>query len=69
MDAHVVGNKIAELRKALHLTQQQLAESLSVTNKAVSKWETGSGLPDIAIVPSLAAALGVSVDEIISDDA
>ena len=67
MDAHVVGNKIAELRKSLNLTQQQLAEALLVTNKAVSKWETGNGLPDILMLPSLAAVLGVSVDEIISN--
>ena len=67
MDAHAVGRRIAAFRKSLGLTQQELAERLSVTNKAVSKWETGGGLPDIAILPSIAAALGVSVDEIIAD--
>ena len=50
------------------MTQQQLAERLSVTNKAISKWETGGGLPDIALLPALASALGISVDELISDD-
>jgi len=67
MDAQIVGRKISELRKARNFTQQQLADELAVTNKAVSKWETGGGLPDIAMLPTLASVLGVSVDEIISD--
>jgi len=67
LDASTVGSKIAGLRKAQGMTQQQLADELSVTNKAVSKWETGGGLPDIAMLPILATALGVSVDELISD--
>ena len=67
MDAQKVGSKIAELRKKRNMTQQQLADEISVTNKAVSKWETGGGLPDISILPALASVLGVSVDEIISD--
>ena len=66
MDSQIVGSKIAELRKSRNMTQQQLADELSVTNKAVSKWETGGGLPDIAILPALATALNVSVDEIVS---
>jgi len=66
MDAQMVGDKIAKLRKARNMTQQQLADELSVTNKAVSKWETGAGLPDIAMLPTLASVLGVSVDDIIS---
>ena len=66
MDSQIVGSKIAELRKSRNLTQQQLADELSVTNKAVSKWETGGGLPDIAILPTIASVLGVSTDEILS---
>jgi len=49
------------------MTQQQLADELLVTNKAVSKWETGSGLPDIAILPTLASVLGVTTDDILSN--
>jgi len=49
------------------MTQQQLANELSVTNKAVSKWETGVGLPDIAILPTLASVLGVTTDELLSN--
>ena len=66
MDAQIVGERIAKLRKSHSMTQKQLADELSVTYKAVSKWETGAGLPDIAMLPALASALNVSVDEIIS---
>jgi len=66
MDAKIVGGRIANLRKSHNMTQKQLADELSVTDKAVSKWETGAGLPDIAILPALATALNVSVDEIVS---
>jgi len=61
-----IGKKIADLRKASGMTQQQLADKLSVTNKAISKWETGRGLPDTAILPTLASVLGVSIDDIMS---
>ncbi|MCL2627709.1 MAG: helix-turn-helix domain-containing protein [Oscillospiraceae bacterium] len=67
MDTLIIGNKIAALRKSQGLTQQQLADILSVTNKAVSKWESGGGLPDIRQLPSLACALGVSIDQLISE--
>jgi transcriptional regulator with XRE-family HTH domain len=49
------------------MSQQQLADELSVTNKAISKWETGNGLPNVTILPTLASVLGVSIDAIISD--
>jgi transcriptional regulator with XRE-family HTH domain len=68
MDAMIVGNKIAKYRKEKNMTQQQLAEKLAVTNKAVSKWETGAGLPDIAILPILASELGVSLDDLVSEE-
>jgi len=66
MDAKIVGGRIVKLRKSHNMTQKQLADELSVTDKAVSKWETGAGLPDIAMLPALATALSVSVDEIVS---
>ena len=56
MDAQVVGERIANLRKLHNMTQKQLADKISVTYKAVSKWETGAGLPDIAMLPALASA-------------
>lgn len=65
MTAKEVGARISDLRTASGMTQIQLAEKLSVTNKAVSKWETGEGFPDITTLPLLALELGVSVDEIL----
>lgn len=66
MEDTITGKKIADLRKASGMTQQQLADELSVTNKAISKWETGRGLPDTAILPILASVLGVSIDDLMS---
>jgi transcriptional regulator with XRE-family HTH domain len=67
MDANVIGKRIAKLRKLRNMTQQQLADELSVTYKAVSKWETGNGLPDVAMMPALASTLNVSVDDIMTE--
>lgn len=57
MDAVFTGSKIAERRKALGLTQKELAEKLHVTDKAVSKWERGINFPDLGLMESIAAAL------------
>jgi transcriptional regulator with XRE-family HTH domain len=65
MEAKAVGIKIAKYRKEKNMTQAELAEILAVTNKAVSKWETGAGLPDIATLPTLASALDVNVNDLI----
>ncbi len=62
MDEHSIGKTIAELRKAKTWTQVELAEKLHVTDKAVSKWESGAGLPEISQFPSLAALFDVSID-------
>ncbi|MCL2627710.1 MAG: helix-turn-helix domain-containing protein [Oscillospiraceae bacterium] len=67
MDARIVGEKIIKQRKLLGLTQQELADKLFVSNKTVSKWESGGGLPDTAILPALASALSVSVDDIMAE--
>ena len=61
-----IGKKIRELRIARNLTQEALAAELSVTPQAISKWETGKGLPDITLLESLAKALGVSLPELFS---
>lgn len=68
MDAHKTGNFIAELRKEKGLTQLQLAEMICVSDKAVSKWETGRGLPDVSLLKPLGEALGVSVGELLSGE-
>ena len=66
MNAYVTGNTIKQLRESKALTQAQLAERLGVSAKAVSKWETGKGLPDITLIQPLAHALQVSVAELLS---
>ena len=66
MDNKEIGRFIAKQRKAKDLTQSDLAGMLSISNKTVSKWETGEGLPDVSYLPELANALGVTVDEILS---
>lgn len=63
-----IGMFISEKRKALGLTQQELAEKLQITNKAVSKWETGDGMPDVQLLSPLANELGVTVDEILNGE-
>lgn len=65
LDNEKIGRFIAAKRKEAGYTQQQLAERLGITNKAVSKWETGEGLPDISLFPVLGEVLGVSVDELL----
>ena len=64
MDKAKMGTFIKEQRIALGMTQQQLAEQLHITNKAISRWETGNAYPDIALLDDLAAALSVSVEEL-----
>ncbi len=64
MDPYVTGSTISELRKKKGITQKQLADNLCVSDKAVSKWETGHGLPDITLLQPLAEALGVSLAEL-----
>ena len=59
-----MGTFIKEQRMALGMTQQQLAEQLHITNKAISRWETGNAYPDISLLDDLAAVLSVSVEEL-----
>ena len=66
MDAKVTGCFIAQLRKELGLTQKELAEKLEVTDKAISRWDTGKGLPDTSLLKPLAEIFGVSVGELLS---
>lgn len=66
MDMYVTGAAVKALREEKGLTQAALADRLGVSGKAVSKWETSRGLPDITLLEPLAAALGVSVCELLS---
>ena len=61
MDTYVTGITIKNLREKKGLTQTELADILGVSSKAVSKWETAKGLPDISLIEPLANALSVSV--------
>jgi len=68
MTSYVTCSAIRSLREGAGLTQRQLAERIGVTDKAVSKWETGRGLPDVTLVEPIARALGVSVAELLSGE-
>ena len=68
MNQYVTGVIIKRLRESKNMTQQQLAEKLNVSDKAISKWETSRGYPDISLVEPLADALGVSIIELFSGE-
>ena len=68
MEQNKMGSFIALQRKQLSMTQQDLADKLNLTNKAVSKWETGEGYPDISVLPALAEVLHVTVDELLKGE-
>lgn len=66
MDNYVTGAVIKKLRENKKMTQEELAQKIFVTSKAVSKWETGKGFPDIGLLEALGKALDVSVIELLS---
>lgn len=68
MNTYITGATIKKLREAKGITQLQLAEKIGVTAKAVSKWETAKGLPDISLIEHLSQALSVSVMELMSGE-
>ena len=68
MDSYVTGAVIRKLREGKKLTQEELARRIHVSGKAVSKWETGKGYPDVSLLEPLAEALGISVIELLSGD-
>lgn len=68
MNQYVTGMVIKELREKNNMTQAALAEKLSVSDKAVSKWETGKGYPDITLLESIAKAFGISVTELMDGE-
>ena len=68
MDQIKIGKFIAECRKKAGMTQMQLAEKLGVTDRAVSKWETGKSLPDAAIMLDLCAMLHITVNDLLTGE-
>lgn len=65
MDMQKIGQFLAALRKCRGLTQQEVADRLGVSDKTVSKWECGNGLPDITAIPAIAELFEVTADEIL----
>lgn len=68
MNQEAIGKFIADCRKEKNLTQMQLAEKLNITNRAVSKWETGKSCPDVSIMLELCDILGITVNELLSGE-
>ena len=68
MDQEKIGRFIADLRKEQSMTQKELAQRLSVSDKTVSKWETGRGLPEISIMENLCRTLNISINELLSGE-
>ena len=68
MDLSKIGSFIAECRKNKKITQEQLADKLCITNRAVSKWERGLSLPDASIMLELCAILDISVNELLNGE-
>lgn len=65
MDQMKIGKFIAQLRKEQNMTQLELATKLGVTDRAVSKWENGRGLPDLSLIKPLSDALSISINELL----
>lgn len=68
MDQIQIGKFIAESRKSRNLTQRQLADVLSISDKTISKWECGKGLPEVSLMLPLCAALDITVNDLLSGE-
>ena len=63
-----IGEKINQLRKEKGMTQKELASELNVTDKAISRWESGQGNPDLELIPKIASIFNVTTDFLLKDD-
>lgn len=68
MDQIKIGQFISQMRKEKGLTQRQLADELLISDRTVSKWETGKGMPDVSLMMPLCETLGISVNELLSGE-
>lgn len=68
MDQVRIGRFIAEMRKTQNFTQRQLADLLSVSDKTISKWECGKGLPEVSLMLPLCDALHITVNDLLSGE-
>lgn len=64
----IIAKNIADLRKAMNLTQAELAEKLNYSDKAISKWERGESIPDVSVLKSIADIFSVKVDYLLTED-
>ena len=62
MDQEKIGKFIFELRKEKKMTQQELADKIGVTDRAISKWENGRGMPDLSLMKPLCDVLGITLN-------
>lgn len=60
------GEKLAELRKAMSLTQEEMSERIGVSPKAISRWENDATMPDVMLLPTIAGVFGISIDDLFS---
>ena len=63
-----IAKNISELRKASEITQAELAEKLNYSDKSISKWERGDGVPDVIVLQKIADLFGVTINDIVSDE-
>lgn len=63
-----IAKNISELRKASEITQAELAEKLNYSDKSISKWERGDGVPDVIVLQKIADLFGVTLNDIVSDE-
>jgi transcriptional regulator with XRE-family HTH domain len=68
MDMQKIGSFLSQLRKEQSMTQEQLGEKLGVTNKTVSRWETGTYLPPVEMLQLLSELYGITINEILSGE-
>ncbi|MBE5828937.1 MAG: helix-turn-helix domain-containing protein [Butyrivibrio sp.] len=68
LDQKKTGSFICEMRKEKGVTQKQLADEIGVSDKAVSKWENGRGMPDTSLIPDLCRVLGININELLSGE-
>ena len=68
MNAKIIGEHIKEYRKANNVSQREMAEMLFVSDKTISRWELGKGLPDIELLPKIAKILGISIDKLVGSE-
>lgn len=68
MDQIKIGKYIKEKRKSMSLTQRELADKLNISDKTISKWECGNGMPDFNLLNPLCDMLGISVNELLAGE-